>query len=179
MNMGAEVGILADCMRMCMCDADASPQYATRLMIVKGIFQSVSMAIYGDVVSDAPTPEAYEPSTLPSVTTTSLPPVLDPANARDPTQLARELLKLIPDAPELELAIRLVFCLKPSNDDWDLPEFPYLYADLEDDSTEFDLERAFKVTARPVADDVSSETLHGFAERVARCVNVKVCIIVC
>ncbi|KAI1796048.1 hypothetical protein LXA43DRAFT_1160446 [Ganoderma leucocontextum] len=149
-------------------------EYATRLMIVKGAFQSVSMAIYGDTVSDAPTtPETYEPRPLPSTTATPLSPALDPANARDPSQLARELLKLIPDAPELELAIRLVFCLKPSNDDWDLPEFPYLYADLEEDSAEFDLERAFRLTVRPVADDVSSETLRKFAERVARCMNHK------
>ncbi|PIL37469.1 hypothetical protein GSI_01163 [Ganoderma sinense ZZ0214-1] len=149
-------------------------EYATRLMIVKGTFQSVSMAIYGDVVSDAPTtPEAYEPQPLPSITATPLPSALDPASARDPTQLARELLKLIPDSPELELPIRLVFCLKPSNDDWDSPDFPYLYANLEDDSTEFDLERAFKLTSRPVADDISSEILHGFAEKVSRCVNVK------
>ena len=149
-------------------------------MIVKGTFQAVSMAIYGDVVSDSPTtPETYEPRPLPSITATPLPSALDPANARDPTQLARELLKLIPDAPELELAIRLVFCLKPSNDDWDSPDFPYLYADLEDDSTEFDLERAFKLTSRPVADDVSSESLRSFAERVARCVNVKVRMTAC
>lgn len=148
-------------------------------MIVKGTFQAVSMAIYGDIVSDVPiTPKTYQPRPLPSTIATPLPAALDPANARDPSQLARELLKLIPDAPELELAVRLVFCLKPSNDDWDSPDFPYLYADLEDDSNDFSLERAFRSTARPVADDISSEILNRFAEKVGQCVNVKVCIVV-
>ncbi|TBU32987.1 hypothetical protein BD311DRAFT_774649 [Dichomitus squalens] len=149
-------------------------EYATRLMIVKGAFDSVSMAIYGEVVSDTPAaPEIYEPRPLPSATAVPLAPALDPANARDPTQLARQLLKLIPDAPDLELVIRLVFCLKPPNDDWDLPEFPYLHPDLDEDAHDFDLEKAFRSTTRPVADDVSPETLSRFAERVARCVNVK------
>ena len=155
--------------------ADASSQYATRLMIVKGSFDSVSMAIYGEVLSDAPTtPTTYESRPLPSVTPAPLAPALDPAATRDPTQLARQLLKLIPGAPDLELVIRLVFCLKPSNDDWDLPEFPYLYADLDEDVVDFDLEKAFRTTTRPVPDDVSAEPVSRFAERVAQCIHPKV-----
>ena len=148
-------------------------------MIVKGAFESVSMAIYGEVVSDtSAAPETYEPRPLPSATAVPLAPTLDPANTRDPTQLARQLLELIPDAPGLELVIRLVFCLKQPSDDWDLPDFPYLHPDLDEESHDFDLEKAFRLTTRPVADDVSPETLSGFAERVARCVNVKVCFVV-
>ena len=72
-------------------------------MIVKGDYEFISMAIYGDVVSDIlTTPEAYNPRPLPSITTSPLPPALDPANMRDPTQLARELLKSMPDCPDLE-----------------------------------------------------------------------------
>lgn len=143
-------------------------------MIVKGAFEFVSMAIYGDVVSDIPTaPTRYEPRPLPSVSSVPLVPALDPANARDPTQLARQVLKLIPDAPELELVVRLVFCLKPSNDDWDLPEFPYLHPDLDEDVDEFDIEKAIRLTTRPVPDNVSSETVSRFAERVARSLNLK------
>ncbi len=144
-------------------------------MIVKGSFECLSMAIYGEVVSDnAPTPATYEPRPLPSVSPVALTPSLDPANTRDPTQLARQLLKLIPDAPELELVVRLVFCLKPSNEDWDLPEFPYLHPDLDEDVAEFDLEKAFRLTTRPVPDNVSSEAVSRFAEKVARCVHPKV-----
>ncbi|TFK90885.1 hypothetical protein K466DRAFT_483964 [Polyporus arcularius HHB13444] len=153
---------------------DMGLEYATRLMIVKGSFECVSMAIYGEVVSDnAPTPATYEPRPLPSVSPVALTPSLDPANTRDPTQLARQLLKLIPDAPELELVVRLVFCLKPSNEDWDLPEFPYLHPDLDEDVAEFDLEKAFRLTTRPVPDNVSSEAVSRFAEKVARCVHPK------
>ena len=143
-------------------------------MIVRGTFESVSMAIYGEVVSDASVgPTVYESRPLPSVSPVSLAPALDPANARDPTQLARQLLKLIPDAPALELVIRLVFCLKPSNDDWDLPDFPYLHPDLDEDIPEFDLEKAFRLTMRPVPDNVSSETVTRFVEKVAQCINSK------
>ena len=93
--------------------ADASLlQYATRLMIVRGSFESVSMAIYGDIVSDvAPAATLYEQRPLPSVSPLPLPPALDPANMLDPSQVARMLLKVIPDAPEFELVIRLIFCL--------------------------------------------------------------------
>ncbi|KAI0775889.1 hypothetical protein BD413DRAFT_470056 [Trametes elegans] len=153
---------------------DMGSEYATRLMIVKGKFESVSMAIYGEVVSEATgAPITYEPRPLPTVTPIGLAPALDPAHSRDPTQLARELLKLIPDAPELELVIRLVFCLKPSKEDWDLPDFPYLYPDLEDTGSDFSLEQALKLTMRPAPDNVSPDVLSRFAEKVAQCVNFK------
>ncbi|KAI0751135.1 hypothetical protein C8Q80DRAFT_554820 [Daedaleopsis nitida] len=149
-------------------------EYATRLMIVRGTFKAVSMAIYGEVASDSSAaPTSYEPRSLPSLSPVPLIPALDPSSARDPTQLARHLLKLIPDAPELELVIRLVFCLKPSNDDWDLPDFPYLYPDLDEDGSGFDLEKAFNITMRPAPDDVSPETVGRFAERVAQCIAPK------
>ncbi|KAH9927088.1 uncharacterized protein BXZ73DRAFT_49012 [Epithele typhae] len=148
------------------------PESATRLMIIKGAFESISMAIYGEVASELPAaPKTYEPRPLPSLSSSPLPPALDPANSRDPTQLARKLLKLIPDAPDLELAIRLLFCLKPHNDEWDLPEFPHIHSDLDEDVPEFDLEKALDMTKRPVSDDISSEVVSRFAEKVAGCIN--------
>ncbi|KAI9064886.1 hypothetical protein FKP32DRAFT_1675270 [Trametes sanguinea] len=153
---------------------DMGADHATRLMIVKGDFESVSMAIYGDVVTESQAaPSSYEPRPLPTVTPAPLPAVLDPANARDPSQLARQLLKLIPDAPELELVTRLVFCLKPSNDDWDLPDFPYLHSDLDSVSGELDLEKALRLTTRPVPDDISFDTVSQFAQKVVLSVNPK------
>ncbi|KAI0371605.1 hypothetical protein BV20DRAFT_1035231 [Pilatotrama ljubarskyi] len=149
---------------------DMGSEHATRLMIVKGEFESVSMAIYGKVVSETHTsPSSYEPRSLPTVAPAPLPAALDPANSRDPTQLARQLLRLIPDAPDLALVIRLIFCLKPSNDDWDLPDFPYLHADLEDTGSDFNLEKALRLTTRPVPDDVSPDAVTRFAEKVAHC----------
>lgn len=147
-------------------------------MIVKGEFISLSMAIYGDILSEiTPFPSVYTPKSHPSLEHIAVSRALDPANAHDPTLLAQQLLSLIPDAPPLPLVIRLMFCLKPSNDDWDLPEFPYLYPDLEDAYEDFSLEKAYNITTKPVADDISPDALVTFAENVAHCVGEKVGVI--
>ena len=144
-------------------------------MIVKGNFTKLSMAIYGDVASELPSaPSSYVPSTLPSLNPIPLSPPLDPANSADPTTLTRNLLSLIPDAPPLPLVIRLMFCLKPANDDWDFPEFPYLHPDLEVDLMEFDLDYVHQLTSQPVADDVPLDVLQRFADRVADAIGPKV-----
>lgn len=149
-------------------------QYATRLMIVRGVYDRVSMAIYGDVISELSPPlTTYEPRPLPSVEPAPISQVLDPANMRDPTYLAQQLLSLIPDAPPLPLIVRLIFNLKPLDDDWDLPEFPYLHPDL-DEMTDYDLEKAFKLTTRPVPDDLPDEILLRFAQNVAHSITTKV-----
>jgi hypothetical protein len=152
-------------------------QYATRLMIVKGAFQSISIAIYGEIVSEpAAEVPAYEPKPLPTVDPRPLSRAVDPSSMLDPTRLANQLLSLIPDSPPLSLVVRLMFCLKPSNDDWDLPEFPYLHADLDAADTEpqFDLETALLCTAKPVRDDISYESLSAFATKIAESVGPKV-----
>ncbi|KAJ7129251.1 hypothetical protein C8R44DRAFT_776275 [Mycena epipterygia] len=153
---------------------DMGTEYATRLMIVKGAFESLSLAIYGETVSE-PASEitAYEPRSLPSVEPFPLSQAIDPSSMLDPTRPASQLLALIPDSPPLALVIRLMFCLKPSNDDWDLPEFPYLHADLEAESETFDLDAALLYTAKPVPDDISYETLSVFATKVAESVGPK------
>ncbi|PCH40888.1 hypothetical protein WOLCODRAFT_131584 [Wolfiporia cocos MD-104 SS10] len=148
--------------------------YATRLMVVRGSYECVSMAIYGEVMSELPPPPTtYEPKALPTIEPIPLSRALDPANSLDPSRLARQLLDLIPDAPPLPLAIRLVFCLKPPSDDWDLPEFPYLHPDLDNDTADFDLDKASRLTTRPVPDDVQDETLLNFAQNVADAVGEK------
>ncbi|KAJ6560426.1 hypothetical protein B0H19DRAFT_116148 [Mycena capillaripes] len=148
--------------------------YATRLMIVKGAFQSISLAIYGETVSESPSdPSPYEPKPLPSVEPRPLSRAVDPSSMLDPTRLANQLLALIPDSPPLALVIRLMFCLKPSNEDWDLPDFPYLHADLDVESEAFDLETALSCTAKPVRDDISYDALSAFAIKVAESVGPK------
>ncbi|CAL1700381.1 unnamed protein product [Somion occarium] len=147
---------------------------ATRLMIVKGGFETVSMAIYGELVNDAMSlPSTYTPKNiLPS----EPPPVakaIDPSMSRDPTHLARQLLALIPNAPPLPLVIQLMFCLKPSNEDWDLPEFPFLHPSLDQEIATFDLEQADTLTTRPVAEDTKPEQLEYFANLVAGAVGDK------
>ncbi|KAI0080824.1 hypothetical protein K474DRAFT_1588997 [Panus rudis PR-1116 ss-1] len=151
-----------------------SKEFATRLMIVKGTYDVVSMAIYGEVVSEnvsLPTIYTPRPSSLPEPIPIVKP--LDPAMSRDPTQLARQLLSLIPDAPPLPLVIRLMFCLKPSNEDWDLEEFPYLHPNLDDSMDDFDLEKACELTSRPVSDDTELETIQNFANQVANVTDEK------
>ncbi|KAF9226846.1 hypothetical protein BS17DRAFT_776224 [Gyrodon lividus] len=149
-------------------DIDMGADFGTRLMIVRGDFESVSMAIYGEVVSQAaPAVTSYTPGLLHLPDPVSISPAMDLAKASDPTYLARQLLALIPDAPSLNLVIRLMFCLKPPNDDWDLPDFPHLYSDLSEEELDIDLDSAFRCLSRPVADDIPAEPLQRFAEKVA------------
>ena len=147
-------------------------------MVIKGDFESVSMAIYGDIVSEIkPSVQPHDLLQLNSVDSRPLIGAVDPSNAADPTLLARQLLALIPDAPPLPLVIRLMLCLKPSNDDWDDPDFPYLYADLT--SGIDDLEQALQITARPVADDTSPDVIRKFSECIAAAIGPKVGILPC
>lgn len=132
------------------------------------------MAIYGDLVAERAISTTYEPLPLSSTELSILSRAVDPSNSTDPTSLARQLLTLIPDAPPLTLIIRLMLCLKPSNDDWDLPEFPYIFANLDDELADLDLDKAFLYSARPVRDDLASETLQRFAEKVADLIGPKV-----
>lgn len=144
-------------------------------MIVKGKFEALSMAIYGDVVSEPPlSSQPYTPRPLPVTDPLPLSKAVDPSNSRDPTVLAQQLLALIPDSPPLALVIRLMFCLKPSNEDWDLPEFPYLHADLETEEEDFDLESAIHLTSKPVRDDTQHDSLSNFAANVAEHIGPKV-----
>lgn len=136
-------------------------------MVIRGKFTKLSLAAYGTALSD-PTPptSAYEPHMLRQVQYTPIPVSLDPANNINPGELARSLLKLIPDAPDLRLIIRLMFCLKPSNDDWEEKDFPHLYSDLEKDRDELNLDKAVEMTARPVSDNVEEDVLKDFAQRL-------------
>jgi hypothetical protein len=67
-----------------------------------------------------------------------------------------------------------MFCLKPTNDDWDLPEFPYLHPDFDEDPIDFDLDYAYQLTGQPVADDVPLEVLQRFVDSVADAIGPKV-----
>ncbi|GLB34142.1 hypothetical protein LshimejAT787_0110260 [Lyophyllum shimeji] len=148
---------------------DMGSEYATRLMIVKGKFDVLSIAIYGDIVSDAPaSTRTYEPRPLPSIEPVPLSKTIDPSISSDPTMLAKQLLAIIPDSPPLPLVVRLMFCLKPSNDDWDLPDFPYLHSDLgAHDADDLDLETVIDALSKPVRDDTPDEDLMTFAARVS------------
>lgn len=91
---------------------------------------------------------------------------LDPANAKDPTLLARQLLELIPESPSLAIIVRLMYCIKPSDADWEHPDFPYLYVDLGQDIADFSLEKAVKFTAEQISDELTSDQLSHFADKI-------------
>ncbi|KAJ4479146.1 hypothetical protein J3R30DRAFT_3882194 [Lentinula aciculospora] len=179
---------------------DLGTEYATRLMIVKGQFDALSLAIYGEVVSESIIPPlsggeiaSSVPKSIPSVEARTLSASIDPANSTDPTFLARNLLSLLEDTPPLSLVSKLMFCLKPDSDDWDEPDFPYLFVDFdrdifqsslkteEDDETmnsgedqiNFDIEATLDAMSKPVSDTVAEGTLTKFAQVVADNIDSK------
>ena len=134
-------------------------------MIIRGKFEKLSIAVYGDVVSDSSAGVTeYVSRQLSQIIQNPLPSYLDPSNSIDPTESALSLLKLIPDAPTLPLITRLMFCLKPTNDDWDEPDFPYLFSDLGKVTDNLDLEMAATITTRPVSDNIDDDELRNFAQ---------------
>lgn len=147
-------------------------------MIIKGKFECVSLAIYGELVPESVLAvNTYQPRKFASLESLPLSRAIDPSNSSDPTLVARQLLASMPDSPPLSLVIRLMLCLKAPSEDWDRPEFPYLYADLDEYGLDFDLEKAFQCTTKPVQDDISYETLETFANSVADSIGPKVCIL--
>lgn len=135
-------------------------------MIVKGSFHHLSLAIYGEMVTEQPAVHTYQPKTILPPEPIPLSTDLDPSQSSDPTALARSFLKLIPNSPSLPSAIRLMFCLKPTDDAWDNPDFPHIYANLDNDSEDYDLDTIVSNLDRPIPDDVSQETLDRFVERL-------------
>ncbi|KAF8638616.1 hypothetical protein AX17_002157 [Amanita inopinata Kibby_2008] len=151
---------------------DMGMEYASRLMIIKGAFQRVSLAVYGSVISEPSPVLVYEPKSITPLEPVALSQAVDPANSSDPSELARKLLSLVPDSPSLSLVVRLMFCLKPSNDDWDHPDFPYLHAYIDSDEA-FDLESVVQNLSKPLPEETTLESLETFAVRVAELIGPK------
>lgn len=107
-------------------------QHFTRLMMLVTWIPKVTVAVYGHTLSDSgkdivnASPPAHE-----LFIPTPRPKYLDLASASDPTSLAKQLcLECVGEIPILHL-LRLMFLLKPSDSDWELPNYPAKYADLE------------------------------------------------
>ncbi|KAF9567392.1 hypothetical protein CPC08DRAFT_740271 [Agrocybe pediades] len=146
---------------------DMSAEHSTRLIVFHGGFQSLFVAIYGElaVANAHEVRTVYEEKVLPTSAPIPLSSNVDPGCATKPTSLAEQLLNLMNEPPTLSIATRLVFSLKPEKDDWDHPDFPYLYSDLEvhEDYTIQDLVQSAE---RPIRDDIPSELLSVFAMAV-------------
>ena len=149
-------------------------QHATRLVIIQGQYEYLSLAIFGDVIAEARKIGEYDPRPIPALNSVSLPKTVDPSNSSEPTMLARQLLSLLPDSPPLPLIVRLIFCLKPPDEDWEHPNFPYLYSDLDSEDEIYDIATLVQSISRPVKDDVSIDALSTFAERITDFVGPKV-----
>lgn len=91
---------------------------------------------------------------------------MDPGNASEPWILAEKLLSLLPSSPSLALVTRLIFCLKPQSEDWEQPDFPYLYVNLEEEVEHTSIQSVVDFLCRPIQEDVTAETLIKFAENV-------------
>lgn len=145
-------------------------------MIVKGDYEALSMAIYGVTVvppskdedkDSVPVSAHYEPKQLHIAEPSSLSKAIDPANSSRPTQLAEQLLSMASEGVDLPFAARLIYCLKPPDEHWDDPDFPHLYADLENTDDDFDLESVVSsVKSRPVQDTAPKEAYTTLANRV-------------
>lgn len=108
----------------------------TRLVILKGSFTTLGIAIYGATLATSGVLEEYKPTPLPEIVKRPLHPSLDPSANSDPTLLAQSLLALIPDGgpfprPTIPMVLRLMFCLKAPDEDWETPGFPFVFTDLE------------------------------------------------
>ncbi|KIY73864.1 hypothetical protein CYLTODRAFT_152907 [Cylindrobasidium torrendii FP15055 ss-10] len=146
---------------------------ATRLMIISGSFTKLSFALYGQVVAPEPpiAVSAYHPLSIPSAPRSLLPPSIHVAALSDPTTLAASLLKLVPDyEPDLPQVTRLMFCLKPNNDEWASSDFPYHGSPL-DIPDNFDLELASDMASRLV--NASKESMTIFAQRIKEALGPK------
>jgi hypothetical protein len=146
-------------------------------VIFQGAFESVSLAVYGELATDQPPlPLTYSPNPLPVAEHTPLTGSLDPVNAKDPTLLARQLLELTPESPSLAIVVRLMYCVKPSDADWEHPDFPYLHVDLGQDIADFSLEKAVKLTTEQISDELTPDQLSHFADKISNVIGPPVCL---
>ncbi|KIY52304.1 hypothetical protein FISHEDRAFT_28041, partial [Fistulina hepatica ATCC 64428] len=146
---------------------DIGTEYTTRLMIIKGEFDYLSIAVYGEIVLESAEPldvDFHEP--LPIVHSRPLAQAVDPGNASDPSALAESLLSLLSDVDcvPLHRVVRYMLCIKPATDDWDLEGFPGCYnTSIED---EFALEKVPDYTLH-LDDDISDESLTKICRQAA------------
>ena len=136
------------------------------MVIIQGQYEYLSMAVFGDVIADVQKVRGYEPRPIPALNSVSIPKSVDPSNSSEPTMIAQNLISLLPDSPPLSLIVRLIFCLKPPNEDWEHPDFPYLYSDLDSEDEMYSIATLVQSISRPVKDDVSVDALSTFAEKI-------------
>ncbi|KAF8607689.1 hypothetical protein BDV93DRAFT_505080 [Ceratobasidium sp. AG-I] len=103
-----------------------TPQASSRLVIFQGAFEKLTIAIYGQLLSDSPTEQPTvvgPPIALPPTSTLSLPPSIDIANLADASQTAKSLLEANAANPPLRHVLHSMLCyvITPEGpfDEWD------------------------------------------------------------
>lgn len=92
-----------------MTHADNFQQCNTRLLVLRGDFVRLSLAIYGTVVAEMPPPStSYDPQPIEALGRTALHPSFDVANMDDPTHLANALLNTTTSKHTVQEAIATV-----------------------------------------------------------------------
>ncbi|KAF8592662.1 hypothetical protein K439DRAFT_1504349 [Ramaria rubella] len=154
---------------------DMGPDLVTRLMVLQGDFERVTLAVYGETVSEPLLePISYEFTQIPSPSRHRLSPVLDPATSNEPSLLSLKLLACIPHAPSLSFVIRRSFCLKYIDEEWSSSRFASLEECVETDITGLDwLERATGALMIPVHEDVHEHLIKRFVTRIIEALTEK------
>ena len=149
-------------------------EFSTRLMVLKGAFHSISVAVYGEIVpTSASTAFSYSPKPLLNLKLPDLPSQLDPCLSNSITDIANGLLALDSDTPDVKLITQLMFSMKPLDEDWDDPKFPYLYADLRDIDSLRSPKQIIKILSRPISDSVSQDRMRRLASRMVESVDTE------
>ena len=92
----------------------------------------VTVAIYGELVSDTALPKQVSAASLISepIPRTPLPSYLDVAQAPNLVFLANSLCEECVGPVSTLHLLRLMFLLKPADSDWEIPGYPVKYADI-------------------------------------------------
>ncbi|KAG8788230.1 hypothetical protein FRC15_005400 [Serendipita sp. 397] len=106
---------------------------ATRLFVLETSLPRVTLALYGNTGTSSQHNLESSTSTISNVVDISpLPRYLDIANATTPTGLASSLCHECVGKVSMLHILRLMFLLKPSDDDWSIGGYPARYADIPD-----------------------------------------------
>lgn len=132
----------------------------------------MSVAVYGEVVNPVSAPvTSYSPKPLHNLELPNLPPEIDPCLSSGPTSISKNLLALDTNSPGIDLITRLMFSLKPLDEDWDHPDFPHLFADFDSLPELCSPHEIIKVLSRPIQEDISEDSLRSFIVQFVNCVD--------
>lgn len=158
-------------------------------MILVTWLPRITVALYGRPLSETPILRPVSALTE-DIRPTPLPPYLSFSQATSPTALASSLCsECVGDVSTFHI-LRLMFLLKPTDTDWELPNYPVKYADITSlpelvDGSVGDhvhprqrwLEEIMDELRFPVHDDETKDTIQLLAEPLGIAFDDPVCVI--